>query len=97
MLCDKCLTKVIIPKLREVDIAVLQYLYNEKINIAQVAQHQNYIAKQINISPFRTVMALFRLECYDMVEQQQWSKANNFYLTDNGVKALNYLIERMEE
>ena len=43
MLCDKCLLEVAIPKLREDDIAILQYLYNNSLVLPQTSIHINNI------------------------------------------------------
>lgn len=94
-LCEVCLTKLIIPKLREDDIAVMQYLYNENINIAQVAMHKTIISKNTNLSQFKTQMALVRLQCYNMVDTQPWSKLDNYYLKYDAIIALNILSKKI--
>ncbi len=96
LVCDNCLVKLIIPKLREDDIAVLQYLYNENINIPQIAIHKLVIAREINLSHFKTQMALVRLQCYSMVDIPSWSKSNSYYLKENAVNALKFLSKTME-
>lgn len=95
MICEQCLISVI-SKLRKNDIAVLQYLYNENINIPQKALHKHEIAKAIELSNFVGWESLFRLECYEMVSLRTWGKTSNYYITENGVKALQILAERME-
>jgi hypothetical protein len=95
MLCEKCVYDFVLPRLREDDIAVLQYLYNENINLPQLAQHKYNISSAIKISPFRGGMALFRLECYDLVKLQTWSKSHNYYLTKEGLRALTTLSEKI--
>ena len=95
MLCDKCVYSFVLPRLREDDIAVLQHLYNENIALPQLAQHKYAISSNIGISPFRGGMALFRLECYDLVKLQSWSKSHNYYLSEEGVKALTVLSQKI--
>jgi hypothetical protein len=95
MLCEKCVHDFVLPRLREDDIAVLQYLYNENIKLPQLAQHKYAISSAVNISPFRGGMALFRLECYDLVKLQTWSKSHNYYLSEEGIKALTTLSQKI--
>ncbi|MFW6007648.1 MAG: helix-turn-helix domain-containing protein [archaeon] len=94
-LCEHCLVEIIMPKLREDDINILQYLYNEDITLPQVAQHMSTISNEIKISPFKTQMGLFRLQCYNMVGLQPWSKSNNYFLKNDGIKALQILLKQM--
>lgn len=94
-LCENCLVNIIIPKLREDDIAILQHLYNEEISLPQVAQHKSDISETIKMSPFKTQMGLFRLQCYNMVGIPPWSKSNDYYLKTDGIKALQFLSQQM--
>jgi predicted transcriptional regulator len=96
MICEQCLDSAV-SKLRKNDIAILQYLYNESINLPQKALHKHDIAKAVNLSNFVGWESLFRLECYEMVNLRTWGKTSNYYITDNGVKALHILSARMEE
>lgn len=97
MLCDNCL-EIITNKLKEDDIAVLQYLYNTNITIPQFAQNKKTIMKGMDnkISHFLVGMALYRLECFNMVQLRTWDTANSFYITEDGIRALQILSRKME-
>jgi hypothetical protein len=95
MVCEHCLREHFIPKLREDDIAVLQYLYNNNINVPQIAQSKYDVSRKLDISHFRTGSALCRLECYNMVEVRTWSKAYSYFINDNGEKSLQTLINQI--
>lgn len=96
MICEQCLYSAV-SKLRKNDIAVLQYLYNENINIPQKALHKHEIAKAVGLSNFVGWESLFRLECYEMVALRNWGKTSNYHITEEGIKALQILSQRMEE
>lgn len=95
MLCDDCMMNFVLPRLREDDIVVLQYLYNENANLPQVAHHKDTIMKKTELSRFCNMMAIARLEGYNLIALQPWSKSNNYYITEHGVRALTILSEKM--
>lgn len=97
MLCDKCLLEVAIPKLREDDIAILQYLYNNSLVLPQTSIHINNISDAIKISIHKVFNSINRLECFDLVIKVNWQKSYRYYLSDLGSKSLNLLLKRMEE
>lgn len=96
MLCERCIKEFVIPRLREDDIVILQYLYNESATLPQVAHHKDTIMKKTELSRFCNMMAIARLEGYNLIALQPWSKANNYYITDFGIDALKTLSEKME-
>ena len=95
MICDDCMKNFVIPRLREDDIIVLQYLYNENAVLPQIVHHKDVIMKTTGLSRFCNMMALARLEGYNLINLQPWAKANNYYITEYGCRALTKLSEKM--
>ena len=95
MLCEKCVKEFVLPRLREDDIIILQYLYNNEITLPQVAKHKNIIENETHLSRFRNMMALARLEGYSLIAIQPWSKASNYYITEFGTEALTTLSQKL--
>jgi hypothetical protein len=95
MLCDTCLIDVIIPKLRDEDIAVLEYLNNNGVTFPQVAKDKQTICNVLNFPICKGGIALTRLECYNMINIKIVSKLYTYYITEDGIKALQILSIKM--
>jgi hypothetical protein len=94
-LCEDCLKGFVIPRLRDDDLLILQYLFNENITMPQVARNKHTIGTAVELSTFCTTMALNRLECYNLVKLQMWSKAYNYYITEDGMNALKIISDKI--
>jgi predicted DNA-binding transcriptional regulator len=93
--CEDCLVNVIIPKLKDNDLLIMEYLYNHGITLPQTSKMQDEIIEETGLSNFKGWKAVYSLRCYNLVKKIQKGRANYYYLTKDGKRALSIFSEQI--
>lgn len=99
MYCQNCL-KIILEKLTNNDVILLEQLYNEKSTIPQCALSGETINESLNqdfqLSPHTVFTSLKRLNEFGFIETQKWTRRKKYYITKDGINLLNIVKGNME-
>ena len=96
LLCENCLN-LSLNKLMSDDFLILEYLENQGAYLPQCSISRENIKKELNLTSYKCFSALSRLECLEMIDKQNGTKANKHYITSSGKKILKILENKLNE